>query len=110
MSNEKWGVDNIPDLSGKVIIVTGANSGLGFEASKEFARKASFHRFVIQGDSGRRRIGATAPPAGTHSHWSPRFAKDTPLVRQLYCRTPLLVRGSSATVAPTGGSSTGLQG
>ena len=29
----------MPDLSGKVIIVTGANSGIGFEAVKEFARK-----------------------------------------------------------------------
>jgi NAD(P)-dependent dehydrogenase (short-subunit alcohol dehydrogenase family) len=41
MSNEKWRAENIPDLSGKVVIVTGANSGLGFEASKEFARKGA---------------------------------------------------------------------
>jgi len=37
--NEDWTTDNIPDLTGKVIIVTGANSGLGYEATKEFARK-----------------------------------------------------------------------
>jgi NAD(P)-dependent dehydrogenase (short-subunit alcohol dehydrogenase family) len=37
----KWKAEDVPDLSGKVIIVTGANSGLGFEASKEFARKGA---------------------------------------------------------------------
>ena len=36
--NGKWKAENIPDLTGKVIIVTVANSGLGFEASKEFSR------------------------------------------------------------------------
>jgi len=38
---EKWTAKKIPDLSGKVIIVTGANSGLGFEDAKAFARKGA---------------------------------------------------------------------
>ena len=36
---DHWTTANIPDLTGKVIIVTGANSGIGFEAAKEFSRK-----------------------------------------------------------------------
>jgi NAD(P)-dependent dehydrogenase (short-subunit alcohol dehydrogenase family) len=38
---EKWNRNNIHDLTGKVIIVTGANSGIGFHDTKEFARKGA---------------------------------------------------------------------
>lgn len=39
MSKSKWSVENIPDLEGKVVIVTGATSGLGEEAAKIFSGK-----------------------------------------------------------------------
>lgn len=38
----KWTTDNIPDLTDKIMIVTGSNSGLGFEAAKEFTRKGAY--------------------------------------------------------------------
>ncbi|MFC2086245.1 oxidoreductase [Bacteroidota bacterium] len=39
MKNMKWTNNNIPDLSGKTAIVTGANSGIGFETAKTLAGK-----------------------------------------------------------------------
>ncbi|MEM0342737.1 MAG: oxidoreductase [Thermoplasmata archaeon] len=37
----KWTAEDIPDLSGKVIIVTGANTGLGYVAAREFSKKGA---------------------------------------------------------------------
>lgn len=37
----KWTLADMPDLSGKVIIVTGGNGGLGFQAVKAFANKGA---------------------------------------------------------------------
>ena len=36
---DKWNPKDIEDLDGKTVIVTGANSGLGFESAKVFAEK-----------------------------------------------------------------------
>ncbi|MEO0469602.1 MAG: oxidoreductase [Bacteroidota bacterium] len=41
MANNNWQSRDIPDLNGKVIIVTGGNSGLGYESVKSFAQKGA---------------------------------------------------------------------
>ncbi len=40
-SNKKWTMDSSPDLSSKVIIITGANSGIGFEAARALVQKGA---------------------------------------------------------------------
>lgn len=41
MGNKKWNLDQMPDQSGKVVTITGGNSGLGFESAKAFALKGA---------------------------------------------------------------------
>jgi NAD(P)-dependent dehydrogenase (short-subunit alcohol dehydrogenase family) len=45
---KNWTVKDVPDLTGKVIIVTGANSGLGFEDAKVFAQKGATTIFACR--------------------------------------------------------------
>lgn len=40
-SGEKWTSEEMPDLNGKNVIVTGANSGIGFEVTKKLAEKGA---------------------------------------------------------------------
>lgn len=56
----KWTTTNMPDLSGKTIIVTGGNSGLGYESVKAFAKKGAevilASRSLEKGEQARKEI------------------------------------------------------
>ncbi len=61
MKPENWTIANIPDLTGKVIIVTGGNSGLGYESVKAFAEKGAevilASRSVEKGEAAKKAMG-----------------------------------------------------
>ena len=63
----RWTSADVPDLTGTVAVVTGANSGVGFETALELARHGAevtlACRSLSRGDSALRRIGNHVPRA-----------------------------------------------
>lgn len=62
-----WTVDRIPDQSGRLALVTGANSGLGLETAKQLARHGAQVVLAVRdsakGEAALREIAASAPGA-----------------------------------------------
>ena len=60
MATKNWTITDIPDLTGKTVIVTGGNSGLGFESVKAFALKGAkvimACRSIIKGEEAKKQI------------------------------------------------------
>jgi len=44
----RWTTENIPNLKGKTAIVTGSNSGIGFETAKAIAAKGASLKMAIR--------------------------------------------------------------
>lgn len=65
MKNRNWNFNDIPDLTGKMMIVTGGNSGLGYEAVKAFSRKNAkvilASRSLERGEIAKQSISAEFP-------------------------------------------------
>jgi NAD(P)-dependent dehydrogenase (short-subunit alcohol dehydrogenase family) len=67
MKQQKWDSENISDQEGKVVIVTGSSSGLGFETANVLARKRATVviavRNEVKGDAAVKKIQVENPNA-----------------------------------------------
>jgi NAD(P)-dependent dehydrogenase (short-subunit alcohol dehydrogenase family) len=67
--SEKWKAADIPSLAGKRVLITGANSGIGYHAALKLARKGAHvmlaSRDRQRGEAARARLDADAPSAHT---------------------------------------------
>ena len=64
---EKWGEDDVPDQRGRVAVVTGANTGLGFATARVLAQRGAVVVLAVRnldrGKDAAARLGAVAPGA-----------------------------------------------
>jgi len=105
----KWNATDVPDQSGRVTVVTGGNSGIGYEAAAVLAGKGAHVVIAVRNlDKGReaaRRIEQTHPGADVtlaeldlSSLASVRAAADT--LRATYPRIDLLVNNAGVMYPP----------
>ncbi|MGW2819804.1 oxidoreductase [Streptomyces sp. NPDC001443] len=111
-----WSAHDIPDLSGRNAVVTGANSGLGYVTARELARHGS--RVVVacrsepRGRAAVDRIGAEVP--GAEVEFARLDLGDLASVREFAARLPydrldLLVNNAGVMALPYGTTADGFE-
>jgi NAD(P)-dependent dehydrogenase (short-subunit alcohol dehydrogenase family) len=110
MSSAKWSESDVPDQSGRIAIVTGANSGLGFNTARVLAARGAHVVLAVRdtekGNAAAAQIIGTAPRADLKvqsldlsSLQSVRTAAEE--LRAAYPRIDLLINNAGVMYVPT---------
>ncbi|MCK9926868.1 SDR family NAD(P)-dependent oxidoreductase [Frankia sp. Mgl5] len=113
-----WSLADVPDQRGRTAVVTGANSGIGFEAAKALAERGATVvlacREPARAEQAAARIRAAAPRADVHvepldliSMTSVRAAAER--IRAAHPRLDLLVNNAGVMLPPPGPSGDGIE-
>jgi NAD(P)-dependent dehydrogenase (short-subunit alcohol dehydrogenase family) len=109
-----WSLHDVPDQSGRVAVVTGANGGLGYVIARELARKGA--RVVLACRSERRGRAAVERLSGEVPYADAEFGRldlgDLSCVREFaasYGRVDLLVNNAGVMAMPYGTTVDGFE-
>ncbi|MFI8075381.1 oxidoreductase [Streptomyces sp. NPDC086033] len=111
-----WSARAIPDQSGRVAVVTGANSGIGYVTARELARRGArvllACRSEVRGAGARERLVAEVP--GAEVEFARLDLGDLASVREFataypYDRLDLLVNNAGVMALPYGTTSDGFE-
>lgn len=115
---KRWTIENMPDQTGKVVIVTGATHGLGYEVAKAFAAKNATLILAVRNTAlGQERLAefATINPAAK-MEVMPLQLDDLASVRQFaeafiskYQRLDVLVNNAGIMAVPLGKTKDGFE-
>jgi NAD(P)-dependent dehydrogenase (short-subunit alcohol dehydrogenase family) len=107
--NTDWNLSDIPDLTGRLALVTGANAGIGFITARELARQGATVllgvRDVGRGEAARQLLRTDVPGADTrllHLDLSNlRSVEDAAReLRQTYDKLDILVNNAGVMIPP----------
>ena len=113
-----WAAENIPDLTDKIVIVTGANSGIGYEMARALARKQATVilacRNKDKGEAAVRQIVQEYPRA--KAEFMPLDLSDLASVRRFasefaihYDRLDILINNAGIMAVPFGRTADGFE-
>ena len=117
-NNPKWTVKNMPDQSGKIAIVTGANSGIGYEAARALASKGAqvvmACRNLSKGESAAAKIKNDYPESDLHlikldlssQDSVKQFAEN---IKENYSRLDFLINNAGVMATPFGKTADGYE-
>ena len=117
-SNMKWTIDEIESLDGKTILVTGGNSGLGYESVKMFSSKGAHvimaSRSLERGETARKEILEVYPNADIHIMQLDLASKESihkfseAFIKQ-YAKLDILLNNAGIMTTPYGLTADGLE-
>jgi NAD(P)-dependent dehydrogenase (short-subunit alcohol dehydrogenase family) len=111
--NRSWSEGDVPDQSGRVVVITGANTGIGYEAAAVLAHRgahvvlavrnldkgnAALSRIVAAGGHGAREVDVTLQQLDLTSLDAVRSAADA--LRAAYPRIDLLINNAGVMWTP----------